>query len=154
MQVFTVLCFFIDPFQRVNTKATSSHTCLPISPITSYTPVGQTSKPAAILTSTRKNAGNTENSRNLRQSLRSMWQKSKWRRNVRVFVVVSNWFRSVTRWTPCIQQGEMSKRFIYPSNRTKAKIGGVEVGGHESPEVERTLVEDCRGLRSANYDHG
>ena len=48
----------------------------------------------------------------------------------------------------------MSKRFINPSNRTKAKIGGVEVGGRELPEVGRTLGEDCQGLRSANYDHG
>ena len=43
-------------------------------------------------------------------------------------------------------------------HRTKPKqrlnIGGVEVGGRESPEVGRTLVENCRGLRSANYDHG
>ena len=39
----------------------------------------------------------------------------------------------------------MSKRFIYPSNRTKVKIGGVEVGGRESSEVGRTLVEDCGG---------
>ena len=47
----------------------------------------------------------------------------------------------------------MSKRFIYPSNRTKAKIGGVELGGRESPEVGRTLVEG--GLSgAANYDHG
>ena len=43
-------------------------------------------------------------------------------------------------------------------HRTEPKpgfnIGGVEVGGRESPEVGRTLVEDCRVQRSANYDHG
>ena len=39
-------------------------------------------------------------------------------------------------------------------SKQSLNIGGVEVGGRESPEVGRTLVEDCRVLQSANYDHG
>ena len=38
--------------------------------------------------------------------------------------------------------------------RQRLNIGGVEFGGRESPEVGRMLMEDCKGLRSANYDHG
>ena len=58
---------------------------------------------------------------------------------------------------PVLSDCEMSKRVLF-INRTEPKqrlnIGGVEVGRRESPTVRRTLVEDCLGLRSENYDHG
>ena len=75
---------------------------------------------------------------------------------VLVSVPVKYRFRSVTRLTPHILQGEMSLTKVY-LHRTELKlrlpISGVEVEGCESPGVRRTLVEDSRGLRSENHDH-